>query len=306
MIRMRRILFATDFSASAGTAFLYALSMAREYEAELHVLHVCCEGVEPELAAHAEGALRGEIAAYAETRLAWYREHAGALPAGLHTHLQFGKRASFEISRFVTANEIALVVIGSGGASGLKRLVHGSTGQRLLKMVRVPVMTVHENDRLALNPADPAGSIQLRKLLVPVDFSECSLSALSLALSLGQEYQAEILVLHVLEDIFPIGFDVGMVMPFPNLHEERLAAARERLRGILPEDSEHWCRLTTDVVAGVPSMEVLDRAQAEDFDLILMGAHGKDFVEELFLGSVTDKVVRNAACPVISMACPAK
>lgn len=306
MIRMKRILFATDFSASAETAFLYGLSLARAYDAELHVLHVTGEGAEPDEEGEATGRLRGEIAAYAESRLGRYRDQAGAAAGGIQICLAHGKRASFEISRYATANDVDLVIIGSSGSSGLKRLVHGSTGQRILKMIRVPVMTVHENDRLALNPADPAGSISLRKLLVPVDFSECSLSALALAISLGQEYQAEILVLHVLEDIFPIGFDVGMVMPFPNLHEERLAAARKRLEGILPEDPAHWCRLTTEVVAGVPSMEILDRAQAENFDLILMGAHGKDFMEELFLGSVTDKVVRTAVCPVVSMSCPSK
>ena len=120
MIRMGKILFATDFSSSAETAFLYALSLAKAYDAELHILHVCGELVEPEVADHGEGKLRGELIAYAESRLAAYRTSAWPLPACLQTHVVSGKLASFEISRFVAAQGIRLVVIGSGGSSGAR------------------------------------------------------------------------------------------------------------------------------------------------------------------------------------------
>lgn len=303
MIHLRNILFPTDFSQCADTAYLFALSMAMTYGAELHILHVCDESEWQHIEPATATALKEEVTSYVHSRLLHYRQNVGDVPFPLKTHLVFGKRPSREIIRFVTEQDVDFVVIGSSGTGGLKRLIHGSTAQRILKGVRIPVMSVHESDRLEVDLNDPASYLKFKKILVPIDFSDCSMSALSLSLSLAQEYQATILLYHVLEDIFPIGFEGGMALPFPDLHQERKSAAETHLRSVLPEDSAHWCRIRTEVMAGVPSVEILEKVQEEDFDLIVMGSHGKDLTEELLLGSVTDKVVRNATCPVITMSC---
>lgn len=305
-MRMKRILFATDFSPCAESAYLYAAAMARTCDAELHVLHVTNSAQWREIAGPDQQNLEADIAAYIRGRLERHLDPACIQSTPVRTHLVFGPRPSLEIGRFAGENQIDLVVMGSSGSGGLRRLIHGSTAQRVLKLVGCPVMSVHQGDRPRAGKQPEPGRISIRHILVPVDFSDCSLSALTLAVYLAGMTRARVLAFHVLEDVFPVGFDVGMVLPFPDLHESRVAAARNHLRDILPPDVPAGCQLTTEVVTGIPALEILDRSQSDSSDLIVMGLHGKDLAEELFMGSVTDKVVRNATCPVISMPCPQK
>jgi nucleotide-binding universal stress UspA family protein len=301
-----RILFATDFSRHAQTAFAYAVSLARAQAAALDILHVCCEGDWSEMEAESCDRLKAEVSAYAEGQMAAYREPLAGAGLEVRTHIEFGRRASHEVARCAVAWGAHLVVAGSRGAGGLKRLIYGSTLDRMLKLLAVPVMSVTENPGLAFKAADPATYVRFQRILVPVDFSDCSLSAVRMARRLGEPSGAAILLLHVLEDVFPIGFDVGMVVPFPNFHEGRLAGARQRLQQVADGLAGYPGGVATEVVPGVSALEILDRTQDGGYDLIVMGLHGRDFTGERFVGAVTDKVIRHAACPVLTMTCPAE
>ncbi len=299
-----RILFATDFSRHAQTAYLYALSLARAQGAGLDILHVCCEGDWSEEDSESCTRMKTELSAYADGQMAAYLAPLKESIADIRTHVVFGRRASQEVARCAGEWGADLVVAGSRGTGGLKRWIYGSTLDRMLKLLSQPVLSVTEQPDLAVDPADPATYVRFQRILVPVDFSECSLSAVRMARGLGAPAGAAIHLLHVLEDVFPIGFDVGMVVPFPNFHEGRLAGARQRLQAVADGLADYAGPVTTEVVPGVSALEILDRAQEGASDLIVMGLHGRDFTGERFIGAVTDKVIRHAACPVVTMTCP--
>lgn len=306
MDTIRRVLFPTDFSPCAESAFWYALALAQSLGAELHILHVCEHGGWGHIGQEKAEALKAEVSAFVESRFHHYFNQAGHHAGLITTRLVFGERPSVEIAGYVEKEGIGCVVIGSSGTSGFKRLIHGSTAERVLRRVRVPILWVHEADLPSEETRKSLDALPaFRKFLVPVDFSDCSLEALRLAGRLGKS-GAEIHVLHVLEDIFPLGFDVGMVFPLPDLQEGRVEVAQSRLDRLLAECSPEGCRVTGEVLAGIPALEILEKVQAGGFGLVVMGVHGKDAESGPHMGSVTDKVIRHASCPVLTGGCPEK
>ena len=133
-----------------------------------------------------------------------------------------------------------------------------------------------------------------------MDFSEASLAALGYALKLAEESCAEITVLHVLEWLVEdepgariAGFDV------PEFRRYLEKDARERLRGVVPEEARDWCRPREEVVGGRPWREILRVAEERQADLVVMGVRGRNPVDIALFGSTTQHVVRGARCPVL-------
>ncbi|HJR61704.1 MAG TPA: universal stress protein [Vicinamibacterales bacterium] len=143
----------------------------------------------------------------------------------------------------------------------------------------------------------------VKNILVPTDFSAGSEEAVRYAFDLALGLGATLHVLHVLENPFAPGAFMEMYAPPPAeyfLDMER--QAEERLRNVLTPEQKHQvpCVMTTRL--GVPSTEILDRLQEEPkIDLVVMATHGRGGVARLVMGSVTDRVIRSAPCPVVTM-----
>ena len=136
--------------------------------------------------------------------------------------------------------------------------------------------------------------LNLRKILVPVDFSECSRKALHYAIALAKQSQAEILLLHVLEmPAVPVqAFETAFMEGTP---EE--SAANE-----LSEWQAHsgtTVPVKTEVCSGSASREIVRTANENNMDLIVIGSHGRTGLARLILGSTAERVVRHAPCPVL-------
>jgi nucleotide-binding universal stress UspA family protein len=139
--------------------------------------------------------------------------------------------------------------------------------------------------------------IALKRILVPHDFSETSNDAVKYAVALGRTFGAKLYVLHVSEKAqadmateFPLGLDASM--------ED---AVRERLLKIITPAEQKELKPVFEVCAGTPYVEILDYAKDHDADLIVMGMHGRGFVGRVVMGSVAEKVVRYASCPVLTV-----
>ena len=142
--------------------------------------------------------------------------------------------------------------------------------------------------------------IKTSKILAPTDLSDLSRTALRYALELAMERSAAVIVYHVIsEDSDWLGSDDKL-----NPANALLPQQRERLHAFI---TEHFAgmmdqvELTEMVEAGVPYNKIVEKAQSENADLIVMSTHGRTGFQQVLLGSVTAKVVARAGCPVLSM-----
>jgi len=144
--------------------------------------------------------------------------------------------------------------------------------------------------------------ITLRRVLVPTDFSETSDAAVTYGVALARGFNAKLYVLHVL-DRTPAETTGGTEYPL-GLFESMQDAARGYLSKTLTEQQVKELRAEFETRVGAPYAEIVRYAQDRDVDLIVMGTHGRGFVAHMLMGSVAEKVVRRAPCPVLTVRHP--
>ena len=141
------------------------------------------------------------------------------------------------------------------------------------------------------------------RILVPTDFSEPSDAALDYAKALAEKFGASLHLLHVFEDPFATGaFAAEMYAPVPpDTRDAMIADAKAHLVERVPDTDSARFFATTEVVTGLSARAIVDYAIANDIDLIVMGTHGRGGLAHLFMGSVAERVVRTAPCPVLTV-----
>ncbi len=138
-----------------------------------------------------------------------------------------------------------------------------------------------------------------RNILAPTDFSDVSNAATAYAAHLAMALKASLHVQHVIPvDTHGSALDTAQV---PRLLELEERKAREELNQLLTEGEREGLQIHTVVDSGAPYDVIVEYAKQHDIDLIVMGTHGRGGVEKMWLGSVTDKVLRKAHCPVLAM-----
>jgi len=305
MVTFKTLLCPVDFSPHSHRAFHYAAAVASWYRSALTVLHVVPGASSaiagyglilppaPSLAETAEGraALTDEV-----------RRFIGAASPGespVDIAIREGT-ATTEILNHAESIHADLVVIGTHGRSGITRLVLGSVAEKVLRQSPVPVLSVppHADDP---TPDAPVG---FTRILCAVDFSECSMAALSHAASLARHAGATLVGLHVL---------TYALAEVPELYDA--VHANERLT---VEEFHRWCRENSRqrlseavedatpgaavvLAEGKPYREILRVADEQHCDLIVIGVRGRGAADLLFLGSTANHVIRQAACPVLTL-----
>jgi nucleotide-binding universal stress UspA family protein len=298
MINIKRILCPTDLSINSDQALRYALALTHAYEAQLIV---CYRPDHGELAGAVaiqagpvpdslvlqkgkeifERALRKFLGPRETSKLDWQ---------GL---LIQGEDVGEAITR--TASECAadLIVMRSRRRPHRAALL-GSTAESVYRTAPCPVLVTHADERDWVQPL--TRSINLRRVLVPYDFSDYSELALNYALSFAQEYQAELHLLHVLP---PHSVNEPEIAWYPNQSESAYHNAARRLQGAVPSEAHLWCQVKHAVSEGQPYREILNYAERNAIDLISLGAHGAGFGMRTLFGSNVDRVLRQAPCPVL-------
>jgi nucleotide-binding universal stress UspA family protein len=140
--------------------------------------------------------------------------------------------------------------------------------------------------------------------LIPIDFSPYAEQALDYAIALAKQLQAHMTLLHVIQPPLIAGADMG-VWPSPTFLEELEAAVTSDMEGYLARVTAAGLEGEIVVVHGVPFQEILHAAKERHVDLIIMGTHGRTGLTHVLLGSVAEKVVRLAPCPVLIARQPA-
>jgi len=141
--------------------------------------------------------------------------------------------------------------------------------------------------------------IELKELLLPVDFSEASLKATEYALTLAHKFGANLHVLHVIED--PVVY-LPMYESYPVPTRQQFETyAQTRLENWIPEQEADGLKIELAWRHGRPHIEIVEFAEDTGIDLIVLGTHGRGAAAHLLLGNVAEKVVRKAPCPVLTV-----
>lgn len=144
--------------------------------------------------------------------------------------------------------------------------------------------------------------ITLKKILLATDFSDASAAAAAYARAFADAFSASIHVLHVLEDLAAHAWTTEVyVAALPGVHEEMERQARERLEAAFPPEERERYRVVTVLRTGSPFVEIVRYAREEGMDLIVLGTHGRGPIAHMLLGSVAERVVRKAHCPVLTV-----
>jgi len=147
---------------------------------------------------------------------------------------------------------------------------------------------------------------QINKILVPVDFSDYSKSSLKYAVNFSKYFKAEMILIYVVEPvIYPPDFSMGQIA-IPSVNSEWDQRAREELDKLAKSEIPGDVKVKTIIKTGKPFLEIIETAEEEDIDLIIIATHGHSGVEHILFGSTAEKVVRKAPCPVLTLREPVK
>jgi nucleotide-binding universal stress UspA family protein len=286
-VRLRNILFATDFSEAAGRAIPYVKEIAKHYDAELVALHVRPPAVNP-MTQPASWPVDIK-AAEAENRK--HREQIRDTFAGIRAHVLIEEGSILPcLQDAIQRNNTDLVVIGTCGRGGLGKLLLGSVAEEIFRTTTCPVLTVGPHA-----DASHKAPGEFREILYATDFSPESQKSAGYAVSLAQEFQARLVLLHVIPGSKP-----GDLASWPDVGD----AVKGLLHKLIPEEAEAWCKPEYFVGRGDPAEQILDIAKLRETDLIVLGVKPEKGVP----GAATHlpiatahKVVQGALCPVLTV-----
>jgi nucleotide-binding universal stress UspA family protein len=308
VIEIKTILCPIDFSDHARRALDHAVAIARWYDSTVTVFHVYA--VPPPVAYGLESpppvgmVLTQEDREELTAAMARFAEAATASGVAIEFAIEQGTSAASEILRQAGAMHAGLLTIGTHGRSGFDRLFLGSVTEKVLRKAECPVLTVPP----WAPDAVPVAPVVFTRILCPVDFSDSSMHALNYAMSLAQEANAHLMVLHVM--VYDLAAEA------PEMYESVIADrrltvtdyrtrceqyARDRLRTIVPDTVRAYCTVETMLATGRPYREILRVAAEQQADLMVMGVQGRGAADLMFFGSTTQHVVRQATCPVLTL-----
>jgi len=285
-VRFRNILFATDFSPAAAQAIPYVKRLAMHYDADLVALHVRPPAVnfmtQPPTWVDEETVSRQR------------EEDKNKL---LDTFVGIRTTAMVEegdiqsvLQEAIEKNKTDLVVIGTHGRTGLGKVLMGSIAEEIFRTVNCPVLTVGPR----CDTSRGAGR-EIREILYATDLISPSPAAAAYAVSLAQEFQARLVLLHVIAE--PKAAELVFA------HDVKLAA-KNLLRKLVPADAEAWCKPEFLVEHGDAAQRILDIAHLRESSLIVLGVKPEGGVP----GAATHlpittahKVVCHAECPVLTV-----
>jgi nucleotide-binding universal stress UspA family protein len=306
MALIDRILCPIDFSETSRHALEHAFAFARWYQARVTVLHVLNVPLPPMmpapgLAVPAPG-VPEDLSALPPLRRDDVVEEAqrfsGSITGADQNCVDVVVVEGSAVREILSQAEqipADLLVMGTHGRSGFEALFLGSVTEKVLRSTEVPVLTVP--------PAvERVESVAYQTILCPIEFSDASTRALEYALTLAEETGARLILLHVIELLVdaPQRREISH-FTVPEYQRYLEEDARARLRSAVPEDARVWCTPEERVISGNAFRVILDLAEQEKAEVIVMGVHGKGALNRRLFGSTTHHVIREAGCPVLTL-----
>lgn len=298
MAVIHHILCPVDLSEISRHALDHALAIADWYEARVTVFHV--SSVPQPLMPSPPGVMEDQPGLRPPDldEVAEHVRRFAGLSASHATRTNVVAVAGSpvrEIQRQAEELPADLLVMGTHGRSGFEALFLGSVTEKVLRTTHVPVLTVPP-------PVERVESVIYRTILCPIAFSDASTKALEYALTLAEETGARLILLHVVELL--VGAPQVAEVSYFDLpeYQRRLEEdARARLAAAVPAEARVWCTPEEHVVSGKASRVILETAERESAEVIVMGVHGTGALNRRLFGSTTHHVIREARCPVLTL-----
>jgi nucleotide-binding universal stress UspA family protein len=286
-IQLKNILFLTDFSPAADAAIPYAAVLVKHFGANLYALHVQTPIITPVTHPLSRAAL--EKAAKVERKM----QRETLLKAFPHLQtkvlIQEGGLWSTVLS-VVEENKIDLIVLGTRGRSGVGKFFLGSTAEEIFRRAPCAVMTVGPR-----SAGESAWGRTISEIVYATNFSKESMAAAAYAISLAEEFQTHLTLLHVIANEEPRD-----LVP----SSELVKSAERRLRNLISSEAELWCEPRFAVEEGSPAEKILKVANRSKAELIVLGvqrASGFPEVATHLPIGTAHRVVSKAPCPVITV-----
>lgn len=287
MVQLTNILVGTDFSPASDRALEYALSLARRYEARIILAHVITSDAEvmlaPELMAKThETAERAAQEEMGETLV------SGRLRGVPHeTVIEHGALWP-TIETLISKHQIDLVVVGTNGVAGVKKMLLGSGAEQIFRQSKCPVLTVGPGVT-----GEAPNEVEFKNILFATDFGPGAERETGYAFSFAEEHEANLTLLHV-------------VTRAEDYSEEGLTLKKEaithELGELVPAGSDVWCKPEFRMKLGDPVEEILKTARAMKADLIVIGAKRRTgLAAGHALHTKAYRVVCGAPCPVLTV-----
>ncbi len=297
MKQLEKILFPTDFSRCANQALSRAHSLAKQYGAELHMLHgIVLHEDDPHHPAHhfpdvneIHARLKNSAEKQMDSTLTAYGDGIQVVKAQ-----ERGIAAAPVILDYAKENDIDLIVMGTHGRRGLGHLFLGSVAEEVVRLAPCSVMTIREQK-------EPTPFEAVRNILVPIDFSDHAKNALVYAKEIAATYGAKLQLLHVVEEtVHPAFYTTGLTSIFQFIPDVK-PKSKENMMGLLEEADGPVVPAEFHVIEGRAARDISKFAEENSSDLIVISTHGLTGIEHFLIGSVTEKVVRQANCPVLTV-----
>ncbi len=303
MIRIKKILYPTDFSKDAKQALNHAIFLAEQFDAELHMLHVVTlHNDDPyNVASHFETVeeIYERVAATADSEMSALLEpHRNEMLRVVQAHRKELHPVP-AILEYAESNDIDLIVMGTRGRRGLARVFQGSVAEETVRLAKCPVLTLQGQTQADETPVEA-----FNQILVPIDFSKYARAALASAYELAQVYHASLQLVHVIENPLVPDFYVPLVgtVTADTLKElERVAYdSLELMISTYGASAGGDVPYSCHVVMGRSTTEIVEFAESQKSDMIVLSTHGLTGMKRAFFGSVAEQVIRSATCPVFT------
>jgi len=282
--RFDNILYATDFSEAAAHAIPFIKSFAKHFQSNLLALHVRQPIVNP-MTPPATWPFEVEVAEAFDTK---HREELLGSFYGINTEVQI-KEGEVErcLKDAIEKQGTDLLIIGTRGRTGILKALLGSVAEDIFRTAPCPVLTV--------GPHSIPSKANIREILFATDFKTESNAAAAYAVSLAQEFQARLTLLHVVREP-----RAGELVGWFDVQD----SLKKLLAKLVPAEAEVWCRPEFFVERGDAAERILDLANLRDVDLIVLGAQPEVGVPGAATHlpiAIAHKVVAYANCPVLTV-----
>jgi nucleotide-binding universal stress UspA family protein len=287
----KKILVPVDFSEFSDKAVEYAMFLAEKYCADITLLHAIVL-FEEDFDEEEQLQLYEKIIEKKENdRTKQMESHCKVgknRGIGIDSVLLRGFSVPDSILDYISDKDFDLVVLGTHGRTGLGKWILGSVAEKIVRLSPIQVLTIHKD----------FDKMNIKKILVPVDFSEYSKIPVDRGIAIAREFNAKLEFLHVVEmeshpEFYTISFE-PILKANPDL-KQHIIKNMIKITGISKDKSAYA------VTEGKVYKEIKKYAENNQIDLIVMATLGKSELEHFLVGSNSERVVRIASCPVLTV-----
>jgi nucleotide-binding universal stress UspA family protein len=284
-LALKNILFTTDFSEASRNALPVALAIARRYQSNIFIANVMEEVPVTSVPMDTMPSDTERDRKHAEKRMNEFLKFNSFLGVKSEIIIEPGFVWPV-VQKIVQDRKIDMVVLGTHGRGAVSRLFVGSAAEQIFRHATCPVMTIGPHVKPTLGQYD-----RVERILFATDFSAGSSHALQYALSLAEERDARLILLHVVQ---PPGVPLDVT-------DKLLSESEVKLRSLIPVEAMPVKRPVFVSLVGAPAEMILKLAEREQIDLIVMGMHKPKAFASHWPFEVAGHVIAHAFCPVLSV-----